>query len=99
MFSKKQSIDVKKSSQKFLDGKRDFPTRLRHLKIVLGMSYSHISAVGHINKSYLFSLSDHVEVGEAKSILEAYYSSVFQIFYDSFALTESTLKQKSKQWN
>lgn len=40
-----------------------------------------------------------MEVGEAKSILEAYYSSVFQIFYDSFALTESTLKQKSKKWN
>ena len=36
MFSKKASIDVKKSTQKFLDGKRDIPTRFRHLKIVLG---------------------------------------------------------------
>ncbi|XP_046445727.1 ral GTPase-activating protein subunit alpha-1-like isoform X1 [Daphnia pulex] len=35
MFSKKASIDVKKSTQKFLDGKRDIPTRFRHLKIVL----------------------------------------------------------------
>lgn len=36
MFSKKLSVDVKKSTQKFLDGKRDIPTRFRHLKIVLG---------------------------------------------------------------
>lgn len=42
-----------------------------------------------------FLTLDNVEINEAKSILEAYYSSVFQIFYDSFTITESTLKQKS----
>lgn len=35
MFSKKPSVDVKKSSQKFLDGKKDTPTRFKHLKVVL----------------------------------------------------------------
>jgi len=35
MFSKKPSIDVKKSTQKFLDGKKDTPTRFKHLKVVL----------------------------------------------------------------
>ena len=37
MFSKKASIDVRKSTQKFLDSKRDVQTRFKHLKIVLGL--------------------------------------------------------------
>ena len=36
MFSKKQTIDYKKSLQKFLDTKRDSFNRLRHLRVVLG---------------------------------------------------------------
>ena len=36
MFSKKPSIDVKKSTHKFLDNKRDALTSCKHLKIVLG---------------------------------------------------------------
>ena len=55
-----------------------------------------------INTGLLFFLinilnffTDHVDTSEAKTILEAYFSPVFQIFYDSFTLTESTLKQKS----
>ena len=39
---------------------------------------------------------DHVESSEAKALLETFYSPVFQIFYDTFTSTESTLKQKSK---
>lgn len=95
MFSKKPNIDVKKSTQKFLDGKRDFPTRLRHLKIVLGKFLYLLRFIDLKVVLMIFSYTDHVDTSEAKSILEAYFSPVFQIFYDSFALTESTLKQKS----
>jgi hypothetical protein len=94
MFSKKASIDVKKSTQKFLDGKRDIPTRFRHLKIVLGEFLTFLLETKFIVIDYL--LLDHAEPNEAKSLLEYYYSPVFHIFYDSFTTTESTLKQKSK---
>lgn len=36
MFSKKSHADVKKSTQKFLDSKKDTATRLKHLRIVIG---------------------------------------------------------------
>ena len=36
MFSKKAHGDVKKSSQKLLDPKKDVVTRLKHLRVVLG---------------------------------------------------------------
>lgn len=36
MFSKKPHADVKKSTQKFLDSKKDSFTRLKHLRIVIG---------------------------------------------------------------
>ena len=36
MFSKKAHGDVKKSSQKLLDPKKDAVTRLKHLRVVLG---------------------------------------------------------------
>ena len=47
-------------------------------------------------KTNCLFILDNVETNEAKTLLETYYSSVFQIFYDSFTSTESTLKQKSK---
>jgi hypothetical protein len=37
MFGKKQQIDYKKSLQKFLDIKRDSFSRLRHLRLLLGL--------------------------------------------------------------
>lgn len=36
MFSKKPHGDVKKSTQKVLDPKKDVLTRLKHLRIVIG---------------------------------------------------------------
>uniref|UniRef100_A0A673C092 Ral GTPase activating protein, alpha subunit 1 (catalytic) n=1 Tax=Sphaeramia orbicularis TaxID=375764 RepID=A0A673C092_9TELE len=47
MFSKKPHGDVKKSTQKVLDPKKDVLTRLKHLRIVIGniffdLNYSHI---------------------------------------------------------
>lgn len=37
MFSKKTHIDVKKSTAKLQDAKKDLATRLKHLKIILGI--------------------------------------------------------------
>lgn len=42
MFSKKPHSDVKKSSQKVLDSKKDCLSRLKHLRIVLGKCMTHI---------------------------------------------------------
>lgn len=39
MFTKKSHQDVKKSSVKIQDSKKDSSTRLKHLKIVLGEKY------------------------------------------------------------
>lgn len=36
MFSKKINVDVKKSTSKIQDSKKDSATRLKHLKLVLG---------------------------------------------------------------
>lgn len=38
MFSKKGHVDVKKSSLKVLDTKKDSPSRLKHLRVLLGKS-------------------------------------------------------------
>lgn len=40
MFSRRQHGDVKKSAAKVLDTKKDNVTRLKHLRIVLGKSYT-----------------------------------------------------------
>lgn len=37
MFSKKLHADVKKSTQKIQDVKKESPTRFKHLRIILGM--------------------------------------------------------------
>lgn len=42
MFSKKPHSDVKKSSQKVLDSKKDCLSRLKHLRIVLGECVTYI---------------------------------------------------------
>lgn len=39
MFSKKSHLDVKKSTTKIQDAKKDLATRLKHLKIILGKVY------------------------------------------------------------
>lgn len=36
MFTKKSNIDIKKSTLKLQDGKKDSASRLRHLKTILG---------------------------------------------------------------
>lgn len=46
MFSKKPHGDVKKSTQKVLDTKKDALTRLKHLRIVIGEEKSDRGAGG-----------------------------------------------------
>ena len=97
MFSKKPSVDVKKSSQKFLDGKKDTPTRFKHLKVVLGDRLWQTSWVNYDVLIYFIWIStDNLEVNESKVFLEKYFNQVFHVFFDTFITTESTLKQKSK---
>ncbi|EPY79235.1 hypothetical protein CB1_000948002 [Camelus ferus] len=54
MFSKKPHGDVKKSTQKVLDTKKDALTRLKHLRIVIGEGRG-VAAPGGL--SYRSSLS------------------------------------------
>ena len=39
-------------------------------------------------------ISDNVDAAEAKSFLEANYSAVFYVFYESFIIFEGNLRQK-----
>ncbi|CDQ98603.1 unnamed protein product, partial [Oncorhynchus mykiss] len=48
MFSKKPHGDVKKSTPKVLDPKKDVLTRLKHLRIVIGKSKLDILSVGYL---------------------------------------------------
>ncbi|KAK2104105.1 hypothetical protein P7K49_017961 [Saguinus oedipus] len=51
MFSKKPHGDVKKSTQKVLDTKKDALTRLKHLRIVIGLGCPAFSLLGAAGES------------------------------------------------
>jgi hypothetical protein len=94
MFNKKISIDIKKSTLKIQDTKRDSATRLKHVKIVIGtlLLYLLCRYIKLIQTYFL----DNVESSVAKSFFEANYSHVYSILYESFLAAETSLKQKSK---
>lgn len=40
MFTKRNLVDIKKSTAKLQDPKKDLTTRIKHLKIILGENYA-----------------------------------------------------------
>jgi len=103
MFSKKAQTDVKKSAHKILDPKKDTATRFKHLKFLLGMfifannqNVLHNCDVTESLNYVFFALIfvDNSDENESKLLFENNYSSIYQIFYESFISVEANLKQR-----
>lgn len=97
MFSKKAQTDVKKSVHKILDSKKDIATRFKHLKFLLGTFCMQLfnCCFSSSKKIMLLFCSDSDE-NESKQLFESNYSSIYQIFYESFISVEANLKQRGK---
>ena len=93
MFSKKPHVDVKKSVQKVLDTKKDSPSRLKHLRLLLG-EYVMWLFKQRLNPNY--HITDYLDCTESKSFFDHHYSHVYYIFFDTLCSLEGNLKQKSK---
>ncbi|GAB1286990.1 Ral GTPase-activating protein subunit alpha-2 [Apodemus speciosus] len=79
MFSRRSHGDVKKSTQKVLDPKKDVLTRLKHLRALLGTSDED---------------ADNVDASDLKQFFETNYSQIYFIFYENFITLENSLKLK-----
>ncbi|CAG2174785.1 unnamed protein product, partial [Oppiella nova] len=113
MFGKKQQIDYKKSLQKFLDIKRDSFNRLRHLRIILGVSWTQIIwhqliTIGRgdwFSRGSLgcpwdqFEAHNVTDVKESKELFEHHFPHIYHIFFDSFLTLESLYKQRNHKPN
>lgn len=90
MFSKKSLVDIKKSTAKLQDPKKDVPTRIKHLKLILGKWLDLRIMV--VNEAHW--LADNVDTAEAKGLFEANFSHIYSILYDSFLQMETNLRQR-----
>ncbi|KAL7862562.1 hypothetical protein SRHO_G00140030 [Serrasalmus rhombeus] len=108
MFSKKPHGDVRKSTQKVLDPKKDVLTRLKHLRIVIGeplkawtrsgRSSASTSLVGpnfpfHLKREGAGCL-ENAEPAELKHFFDQNYSHIYYVFFENFVSIEVNLKQK-----
>uniref|UniRef100_A0A8C4IBB7 Ral GTPase activating protein catalytic subunit alpha 1 n=1 Tax=Dicentrarchus labrax TaxID=13489 RepID=A0A8C4IBB7_DICLA len=84
MFSKKPHGDVKKSTQKVLDPKKDVLTRLKHLRIVIAGGVE-IQSRTH---------KENAEPSELKQFFDLNYSHIYYVFFENFVTIEVSLKQK-----
>ncbi|KAG1693959.1 Ral GTPase-activating protein subunit alpha-1 [Nymphon striatum] len=89
MFSKKpHAADVKKSSQKAIDPKRDSPTRLKHLKILLGINIS-VTHPFDEKAKLLFSVNETCIVIDIENIkVKSFYDSITK---DNVDISEAKL--------
>lgn len=88
MFSKKIA-DVKKSTLKIQDAKKDLTTRFKHLKIILGKV-----ALKSLMPFKRVFLLENAEASEAKGLFETNFSHIYHILYDSFVQAETNLRQR-----
>ncbi|KAL7992530.1 hypothetical protein Chor_016786 [Crotalus horridus] len=80
MFSKKPHGDVRKSTQKVLDTRKDPLTRLKHLRVVIGEK----------GKAAL----ENSESIDLKQFFELHFSHIYYVFFENFVTIEISLKQK-----
>lgn len=72
MFRKAAHGDIKKSAQKVSDNKKDPPTRLKHLRVVLGKFKKNSSSLSHLlflPSPYLLPKESKDKKGEKKKVL------------------------------
>lgn len=94
MFTKRNLVDIKKSTSKLQDLKKDLTTRIKHLKIILGsLSFFTRKSLLLLVSNYF---SENVDSAEAKGLFEANFSHIYNILYESFVQTETNLRQRGR---
>lgn len=91
MFTKRNLVDIKKSTSKLQDPKKDVATRIKHLKIILGLFSAVLSRLVSNANVYV---AENIDIAEAKGLFEANFSHIYNILYDSFVQTEANLRQR-----
>ncbi|ELK11317.1 GTPase-activating Rap/Ran-GAP domain-like 1 [Pteropus alecto] len=109
MFSKKPHGDVKKSTQKVLDTKKDALTRLKHLRIVIenaesidlkqffDQHFSHIYYVffeNFVTIEASLKQKENAESIDLKQFFDQHFSHIYYVFFENFVTIEASLKQK-----
>ncbi|KAF6089135.1 Ral GTPase activating protein catalytic subunit alpha 2 [Phyllostomus discolor] len=97
MFSRRSHGDVKKSTQKVLDPKKDVLTRLKHLRALL--ENTELNTVLDEEDIMAHEIDwefyeDNVDASELKQFFETNYSQIYFIFYENFITLENSLKLK-----
>ncbi|XP_060257793.1 ral GTPase-activating protein subunit alpha-1 isoform X10 [Ovis aries] len=87
MFSKKPHGDVKKSTQKVLDTKKDALTRLKHLRIVIGRIFT--AEPPEKPREH-----ENAESIDLKQFFDQHFSHIYYVFFENFVTIEASLKQK-----
>lgn len=87
MFRKAAHGDIKKSAQKVSDNKKDPPTRLKHLRVVLGKFLKNSSSLSHLlflPSPYLLPKERKDKKGEKKKspLLATIFCWSFPYFHD-----------------
>lgn len=95
MFTKRNLVDIKKSTSKLQDLKKDLTTRIKHLKIILGSLFFFTRIPSIIRINYF---SENVDSAEAKGLFEANFSHIYNILYESFVQTETNLRQRGRSF-
>src|SRR6218665_443321 len=88
MFGRKSHGDVKKSAQKILDPKKDHVTRLKHLRIVLGMltELSILIVRWFVNNHQKLPFPSSVLISRNCLMLTDTFEKLFACFKVEFAL-------------
>lgn len=92
MFSKKVHPDVKKSTAKFLDLKKDTSTRLKHLRIVIGEFSSLVSSGFQLD----FCFSDNAEGEELSEFFNTHNKQIYYLVRECITAAENNFKQRGK---
>ena len=101
MFTRQKSqIDIKKSTQKLLDYKKDSGARIKHLKNILGMSPGYTIYYGNFVKCWLTGLRlnglwiipDTVDSEEAKCVFATHYSQIYHLVYEGVVSADAKIR-------
>ncbi|KAJ7399566.1 hypothetical protein BTVI_113975 [Pitangus sulphuratus] len=91
MFSKKPHGDVRKSTQKVLDTRKDPLTRLKHLRVLIDIPSS-CSPLRQNNE--IVMKRENAESVDLKQFFDLHFSHIYYVFFENFVTIEVGLKQK-----
>ena len=110
--NRRAHTDIKKTTQKFLDPKRESHARLRALRTLLGKCYlapckflkcEDILAICLAACTERFNClafapcpSDVFDASDSKIFFNSHYSEIFYVFHDVFSIVEANLKTRGE---